>query len=178
MKSIIITLLCLLTIGQISVAQKLFTERSTVQSLVKTSDFLDTAVAELKAEGLSVERNELTRTIFMSAGQCKGLARQASNAENITIDMLAKYQMYEDEYIDFLKEKNIGGGYYLFEPNDAVELTNYANTLYTLKAKMKANGYRYNLGTDNAEENLVLLQRFNKTYGKFAKLMESRFVEL
>lgn len=179
MKSLLFTLLCLLTLGQISYAQKLYTQKSIVEEYANNSQFIEQSVAGLNDEQKAKSsKSDIIRTIFMATGGCKGLAYQASNAEQVTTDLLAKNQMYESEYDTFIKAEQNGAGYFDLKEGDAEKLTTLSNSLTMLKGQLKANGYRITPGLENADENLKILQQFNKTYSKFAQLLDSRFVEL
>jgi len=184
MKTLLFTLLCVLTLGQTSFAQKLFTTKSNVETFATTSNGLNQSVDllksdhEAKAPASSVDRTELIKSIHMAATGVKAMARQAGSAKQISADLLTKFQMHEWEYLNLLKEQGNGSGYYDFKSADAQNLTTYSNSLYEIKDQLKANFYRIAPGLDNADENLVLLEQFNKTYSKFAELLDSRFVEL
>jgi len=184
MKTLIFTLLCLMTISQTSIAQKLFTNKVNVEQFTTTATGLDQSVTQIKtdqdakAPASSVNRTELIKAVHMAAGGVKAMARQAESAKQISADLLTKNQMHEWEYINYLADESKGGGYYEFKTGDAQNLISYSNSLYDIKDQLKANFYRIAPGLDNADENLVLLQQFNKTYSKFAQLLESRFVEL
>lgn len=184
MKTLLFTLVCLLTLGQTSFAQKLFTNKANVENFATTSNQLNQSVDGIKADhearspASSIDRTELIKSIHMAAGGVKAMARQAGSAAQISADMLTKIQMHEWEYLNYLKEQGNGNGYYDFKSSDAQNLVIYSNSLYAIKDQLKANFYRIAPGLDNADENLGLLQEFNKTYSKFAQLLESRFVEL
>lgn len=184
MKTLILTLFCLLTLGQVSSAQKLFTSKTNVERFTTVSEAINQSAIgiksdhDAKAPGSSVDRKELVKSIHMAAGDVKGMAIQAESAKQISADLLTKNQMHEWEYINYLAEESNGSGYYDFKSGDAQSLVIYANSLYSIKDQLKANFYRIAPGLENADENLELLQEFNKTYSKFAKLLDSRFVEL
>lgn len=185
MKTLIITAICFLAFVQLGTAQqKLYVKKAHVQELSQTSDQIQSLVTSIesvqKSNGslASDERKRISKLIFITAGGCEGIARNVVNAEKVTTQMLAKYQMYENEYEDYAKKEVENPGYYNIQDGDAEQLAYYTQFMKGVKEQLRVNGYRIAPGLDNAEENLALIKQFNKTYANFVGLLESRFVAL
>ena len=185
MKTIVTTLICLIALVQVGLAQqKLYVQKVHVEQLSETSEKINSIVATIESAQKSNEnfdsdeRISITKMIFSSTGGCEGIARNVVNAKDLTQRLLEKNKMYEHEYEAFSKDAVDGQGYYAIQEGDGVQLTVYSQYLRSIKNQLKANGYRLSPGTPNAEENLTLVKQFNKTYASFVGLLQSRFVEL
>lgn len=185
---ILLSLLCTIFFFQLqsqssTEAQKLYTWDDNITQFTTLQNNLQSHITALDKEYKSSgkdkaqDRNAITKSVFMIAGQAKGMANQATNAKQITADMLTKYQRYEWELVDEMKKQK-GGGYYTFSPNDVLTLTNISAQLYTLKEQLKSNGYQYTYGSPNGDKNLQLLKQFNKLYTKYVETLLSTYTAL
>ncbi len=183
MKTLLLNIALFIGVFQFATAQNLYVQTDINQEFQTQLNQFETSFDAIekahqdRSLNENINRTLLTKQLFMMEGKCKGIAGQAVNAKQITADMMTKHMMLEPELAQWYADLP-QSGYYAFSQETSLQLATLVTSLSNLRQQMKANGYRFHAGLDNADQNLDLLKRFKKTYSKFVEVLQNSYTDL